>query len=111
MNPNMLSVLVGEDFCDERKEFQAKYSLSKNVTSDCPTQYLCYGDKDPLKDMIEYGNTLKKINADFEIHVLPGAGHGFNKDGYDRRQSIQQAADVIPIYLLKTAPKGVCVLN
>lgn len=83
-NPNMLSILTGEDFFDERKrkELQAEYSLSKNVTADCPPQYLCYGDKDFLKDMIEYGDTLKKINADFEMHVLPGAGHGFQQKKY-----------------------------
>lgn len=78
-NPNMLAVLIGEDFFDEkiRRERMKEYSLTANLKAGLPPQYVCYGDKDTLGGMDRYVARVKKLGNPVEVRVLQGAGHGF----------------------------------
>ena len=78
-NPNMLCLLAGDEYFDDGKRpaLQRKFSLTENLTPDCPPQFLCYGTKDPLKDIPVYAARLDEINPRHETLVLDGANHGF----------------------------------
>ena len=78
-NPNMLCLLAGNDFFDSKKRpaLQKKFSLTENLTTDCPPQFLCYGTKDQLKDIPAYARRLEELHLPHQLCVLDGASHGF----------------------------------
>ena len=81
-NPSMLCLIGGDDFFDasKRPALQVRYDLTAHVTADCPPQFLCYGSKDMLKDMIDYDHKLGEIGARHKTLVMEGASHGFSLD-------------------------------
>lgn len=86
-NPSMLSLLAGDDFFDERKrkELQRQFSLQHHLKKDLPPQFICYGDKDPLKDMQDYIAAVEQMELPIKKVTIPGASHGFlgGKGGWD----------------------------
>jgi len=79
-NPSMLSILVGDDFYDEKKRpsLQEYYSLQNHLDDDVPPIFLIYGDKDPLKDMLDFERAVKEKHLPIETHVIPKVSHGFS---------------------------------
>ena len=79
-NPNMLCVVAGDDFFDEKKRQQLmrQYSLIPHVKNarDIP-QFLCYGTRDPLKGFDLYNAALEGAGVPHRTLVLQGASHGF----------------------------------
>jgi len=78
-NPNMLCVLAGDAFFDpaKRPALQKKYSLTENITPDCPPQFLCYGDQDPLLDIPAYARMLDEAGVLHQTCLVNGASHGY----------------------------------
>lgn len=81
-NPNMLCLLAGNDFFHDtcRPALQKKYDLAEHVSKECAPQFLCYGTKDKLQDMIGYDHKLDEVGASHKSVVVKGAGHGFSTD-------------------------------
>lgn len=79
-NPSMLSILAGDDFFDDQKRagLQYQYSLQNHLEGEIPPVFLIYGDKDPLKDMLDFEREMKKKKLDIETHVISGVSHGFS---------------------------------
>ncbi|HZZ42556.1 MAG TPA: alpha/beta hydrolase, partial [Tepidisphaeraceae bacterium] len=78
-----------------------EYSPAHHVTGDTPPTVVFIGDKDhliPLKVVKDFKAEMEKAGAKCELHVYPGADHGFfndgrNGDGYYARETMR-AADV-----------------
>lgn len=86
-NPSMLSLLAGDDFFDnqKRRDLQKSYSLQEHLKADMPPQFICYGDKDPLKDMQDYIGAIEQAGLPIRKLIIPGASHGliFRKDAWE----------------------------
>lgn len=87
-NPNILSILTGEDFFDEEKRpaLQRYFDLKNHLDGFVPPMFLAYGDKDPLKDMLDFIAEAEKRKLPLNKLVIHGASHGFLgvKDGHER---------------------------
>lgn len=79
-NPSMLSLLVGKDFFDEEKRpaLQEQFSLQNHLDGNVPPVFLARGDKDPLKDMLDFERAMQEKKLPIEVLTIPKAGHGFS---------------------------------
>ncbi|MCD7818119.1 MAG: hypothetical protein LUH07_03600, partial [Lachnospiraceae bacterium] len=79
---NMLSLLIGDDIYDAAKCKAAveEYSLLNHVKGCKVPQFLCYGSRETLSGMPEYGQKMKMEREDNQVVVVSGAGHGFGTD-------------------------------
>lgn len=79
-NPSMLAILAGDDFFHDgkRRKLQDDYSLQNHLEGKVPPVFLIYGDKDPLKDMLDFEKAMKEKGLSIETHVIPKASHGFS---------------------------------
>ncbi len=77
-NPSMLGILAGDDFYDSKKrpKLQNLYALDRHLKPDMPPQFICYGDKDPLKDMEDYVSAVELAKLPLKKVIIPGASHG-----------------------------------
>lgn len=78
-NPSMLCLQAGDSFFDaaKRPDLQKQYSLQWHLQTDMPPQFMAYGDKDPLKDMLDYAAAVEEAGLPLKKIVIPGASHGF----------------------------------
>ena len=87
-NPSMLSMLVRDAFFDaaKRPALQKEYDLKNHLDGFVPPLFLAYGDKDPLKDMLDFSFEAEKRGLPLKKLIVPGASHGFLgvKDGHER---------------------------
>lgn len=81
-NQNMLALLAGEDFYDEKQRPQLKdrFSLTSQMTASDVPQFLCYGTKDPIKGADTYDEKLNHLNIPHKSIRIEGGGHGFALD-------------------------------
>ena len=87
-NPSMLSILTGADFFDaaRRPSLQRHFDLKNHLDGFVPPLFLAYGDKDPLKDMLDFAFEAEKRGLPLKKMIVSGASHGFLgvKDGHER---------------------------
>lgn len=81
VNPNMLANLKGKEFYTnkvKRERWLKEYSLTEQLDRAAAVpQFLCYGTKDPLGGMAEYGEKLLRRPKQNQVCILEGASHGF----------------------------------
>ena len=77
-NPSMLAMIAGDDFFDpgKQKKLQEEYSLRNHLDGDVPPQFICYGDKDLLKDMCDYSAAVKAKGLPLKEIIIKNATHG-----------------------------------
>lgn len=65
----------------EREELARLASPSTHISPACPPVLLLHGDADtivPVEETMDFHARLKAAGVDTELHVLPGAGHGWD---------------------------------